>query len=138
MTHDTHWDALRRHAIGLEHLHAFAAAANGSNYPPHNIEQLSEHVFRLTIAVAGFSQENLKISLQNGLMTVSGKIPTEASSNTSHFVYRGLSLRDFTREFKLGDNVQVKSASLVNGILTIDLERFVPETQRPKLIAISV
>lgn len=129
-----HWDALRRSIIGLDQLHQFASAANGSNYPPHNLEQVSDDHFRLTLAVAGFAESEIAISVHEGILTIKGTATRD--DRNANYVYRGLSMRDFSREFKLGEYCEVTQASLSLGILTIDLKRLVPESQKPRLIPI--
>jgi molecular chaperone IbpA len=125
-------DALVRNSIGLDAFQRFADL-NNSNYPPHNIERLDEHRFRLTLAVAGFGRDDLEILLHGGVLSIHGIKRDEAEQK---FLYRGIALRDFTRQFKLGEWVEVSSALLENGLLILELDRRLPEAQRPKTITI--
>lgn len=129
-------DALFRHAIGLDSLQRFAdSAAKATNYPPHNIEQITEDHYRLTIAVAGFSQGDIALTLHNGVLTVTGAAKKDDAATV--YVYRGIANRSFERQFKLGEHIEVLSATMENGLLVIDLMRQVPEAQKPKCIPLS-
>lgn len=104
---------------------------NTNNYPPHNIVQIDDNNFLIEIAVAGFKQENLDIQLKDSVLTVSGK--KEDARTYSH---KGISSREFTRTFTLGEHVHVNGADLEDGILAIKLERVIPEEERPRKIEI--
>lgn len=101
-----------------------AKAENG--YPPFNIEQLSDHAFRITLAVAGFSEEDLSITVEDRQLVVRGKQADDAEERT--FLHRGIAARQFQRTFVLADGVDVNEAGLKNGLLNIDLKRSVPES----------
>ena len=127
-------DAFARHFIGFEPLLRFTESVSDTSFPPHNIERLSEDDYRLTLALAGFSKEDVTVSLHNGLLTVTGsKALPETEPN---YLYHGIAFRDFSRSFKIGENVEIVGATLENGLLEIDLARHVPEEQKPKLIQI--
>jgi len=111
-----------------------ADEANGA-YPPYNIEKLGEDQYRITMAVAGFGQEDLEITAQQNSLVVAGKAKKE--SEEGQYLYRGIAGRAFERRFQLADGVQVKGAGLANGLLHVELERQIPEAKKPRLIPIS-
>jgi molecular chaperone IbpA len=114
-----------------------AAARNEkqNTYPPYNIELLEEDKYRITMAVAGFSKENVIIEVQENTLLVSGK-KEQTPEEKRKFLHKGISERNFERKFQLGDNVKVLNADLENGLLHIDLERVVPEAKKPRRIEI--
>ena len=103
-----------------------------NNYPPHNVVQIDEDNYLIEIAVAGFKQDDLSIQLKDSILTVEGK-----KEDARAYTHKGISGRDFVRTFTLGEYVQVNGASLEDGILAIQLERVVPEEERPRKIDIS-
>lgn len=105
-----------------------------TKYPPYNIKKVDENRYVIEMAVAGFGKTDLDIELQEGKLKVSGNVK---SDDTTEYLYKGIAERGFTREFSLADNVEVKSSSLVNGMLKIWLDAFVPEHSKPKKIEIS-
>jgi len=137
MTNITLTDALRRHFIGLDRVLAFAESAHGSpNYPPHNIIQTGPDSFRLTLAVAGFTRDEIEIVCTGDLLTVKGVKNHEELPEGWTFLHTGIASRDFSRQFRLAEFVEVEGAELENGLLTIRLERKLPEAQKPKRIPI--
>ncbi len=127
-------DAFARNFIGFEPLLRFSETISETSFPPHNIVRLSENDYRLTLALAGFAKEDVTISLQSGVLTISGSKPLPETE--PDYLYHGIAFRDFSRAFKIGENVEIVGASLENGLLEIDLARHVPEEQKPKLIQI--
>lgn len=107
-----------------------------TNYPPYNIVKHSEDKFTIELAVAGFKEGDINVQIEKNQLTVSGDQATELNSERE-YVHRGISARNFTRTWTLADNVEVKGAEVANGILTISLERYIPEEQKPKKIAIT-
>jgi molecular chaperone IbpA len=118
----------------LDQLETLAEPEPGDNYPPYNIEKVGDDRYRVALAVAGFSDNELNITVEANQMTVSGK---KADSEDATVLYRGIAHRPFIRRFSLADFVVVKDAKLSNGLLTIDLERQLPETMKPRRIAIN-
>lgn len=107
----------------------------GSGFPPYNIVVVGEDHYRITMAVAGFREEDLSIEVHNNALTVTGTI---ASDDTDvEYLHRGIAERNFTRKFQLAEYVEVAEAGLENGLLTIDLERRVPEAKKPRTIEIA-
>ena len=128
---------LYRSAIGFDRLANLieSAASNGNaGYPPYNIEQLGDNDYRISMAVAGFTQEELELSFQENLLTVKGNKQADTGRN---YLYQGIAERGFERRFQLADYVRVKGADLKNGLLHIDLARDVPEAMKPRKIEIN-
>jgi molecular chaperone IbpA len=114
------------------------AAADGSpGYPPYNIERTGENGYRITVAVSGFSQGELSIVAKENTLTIKGEKTANENGDTSEVLYRGIAARAFERAFQLADFVQVKNASLENGLLHVDLVREIPEAKKPRSIPIS-
>ena len=105
----------------------------GSNYPPYNIRKKSEYLYEIELAVAGFGQKDINIELADGVITVKS---IKENSSEEEILHRGISYRKFEKRFSIADDIQVKGAKLENGLLTIDLERIVPEEKKPRTIAI--
>ena len=128
---------LRRSTVGFDRL--FELLENGSslvpadNYPPFDIEHDGSDHYRITLAVAGFRQDEIDITAQQNLLVVSGRKPEEREGN---FVHRGIAARPFERRFALGDYVQVRGAEMKDGLLSIDLVREIPEEMKPRKIEI--
>lgn len=102
------------------------------SYPPYNIKKINEDIFLIEIACAGFTDSDLDITIIDNKLTVKGTGKQEEGT----FVYKGIANRDFTREFTLAENVEVQSAVMNNGILTITLYRILPESKKPRKITI--
>ena len=131
---------LYRSFIGSDHLAALvdAAARNEkqASYPPYNIELLGEDKYRITMGVAGFNQDNIDITVQENTLVVTGKNEASPDEAERKFLHKGISERSFERKFQLGDNVKVLAADMDNGLLHIDLERIIPEAEKPRKIEI--
>ncbi|MGR1224784.1 Hsp20 family protein [Aeromonas veronii] len=128
---------LYRSTIGFDRLANLieSAASNGNaGYPPYNIEQLGDNDYRISMAVAGFTQEELELSFQENLLTVKGNKQADTGRN---YLYQGIAERGFERRFQLADYVRVKGADLKNGLLHIELVREVPEAMKPRKIEIN-
>lgn len=107
-----------------------------SNYPPHNVIKTGEDTVTIEVAVAGFAEGEIDISLDKRVLTIAGERKRE--ENADHeYLHRGISSRDFRHTFTLAEHVEVKSAAICNGILSVYLEREVPEEAKPKAIAIT-
>jgi molecular chaperone IbpA len=115
-------------------LRAAQIDQQSANYPPFNIEQIGDDQYVLQLAVAGFRENELSLSLHNSVLTVTGK--KAKPEGQTNYLHRGLSFRDFERTFTLAEHVQVIFADLQDGMLTINLERQVPESAKPKTIPI--
>jgi len=121
-------------------LNDLASDVSNSNdnagYPPYNIKKTGENKYCVEMAVAGFSNEDIDIMLEDGKLKISGKSSHE-DNQTETFVYKGISNRAFTRTFSVADTVEVQTAELVNGMLKIHLENIIPEHKKPKKIEIT-
>lgn len=130
---------LYRSAVGFDRLASLLEAASRTEapngYPPYNIETVGENAYRIEIAVAGFKPEELSIEARENTLTVQGR-RTANDGGDRRFLHRGLAERDFDRRFQLADYVVVTGASLADGLLTIDLERQLPEALKPRRIEI--
>jgi molecular chaperone IbpA len=104
------------------------------NYPPYNIERAGEDHYRISLALAGFSPEDVTVTAEQNVLTIEG---SKAEKNQAEFLYQGISARPFRRLFNLADYVQVKGASFDDGLLKIDLVREVPEAMKPRRVAIN-
>ena len=115
------------HMLGFEQLEQLlerTAKSSNEGYPPFNIEQTSDRSFRITLAVAGFSEGDLSITLENRQLVIQGKKTQE--TDTTIFLYRGIATRQFQRSFVLADGVEVGEAFMENGLLHIDLAQNIP------------
>lgn len=106
------------------------------NWPPYDIVKLGEDDYRISMAVAGFTQDNLTITQEQNMLMVAGQKSDEGEAN-GQYLHRGIAARAFQRRFELADHVKVVGASLVNGLLTIELKRELPEEMKPRRIAIA-
>ena len=119
----------------LDRLSRVHSHASNSTYPPCNVIKTDdEDKFLIEVAVAGFAKEDLEISVKDSTLTVKGEIKNPADD--TKFVHKGIATRKFTREFALGEYIEVVGAKVEKGMLTIDLERIVPEEEKPKTIKI--
>jgi molecular chaperone IbpA len=107
-----------------------------TNYPPHNVIKTGENTLIIEVAVAGFAEGEIDIQVEKNLLTIRGEQARETDASWE-FLHRGISSRDFSQAFTLADHVEVKSASITNGILSVFLERKIPEEAKPKSIAIT-
>ena len=125
-----------RSTVGFDQLFETLgkAADPGNGFPPYNIEHSDENRYRITLAVAGFNQNDLNIEVHDGVLAVTGK---SQETEKQDYLYRGIAARAFDRRFQLAEHVEVRAAKLENGLLHIDLERIVPEEKKPRRIAIN-
>ena len=127
--------ALFRNSIGYDHPSFSRLTEISTTFPPHNIERVNDDSYRLTLAIAGYDKSEISLNVQNDLLTVTGQKTN--SEETRSYLHKGIALRDFTRQFKLGEYIEVTNATLSNGLLTIELERRIPEAAKPKIIVIN-
>ena len=128
-----------RNSVGFDHLQTLVEpplerGGNRNTYPPYNIEQLGEDGYRVTMAVAGFSDNDLDVTAKENTLIVSGKLPDREGAI---YLHRGIAGRAFERHFELAEYIKVSSANLVNGLLQIELVREVPEEKKARNIAIN-
>ena len=133
---------LYRSTVGFDRMFSMLDQLDGvegsvSGYPPYNIERIAENFYRISLAVAGFTDADLSIEAKENRLTIRGEKQTSDEEQTGEVLYRGIAARSFERNFQLADHVQVKSASLENGLLHVDLVREIPEAMKPRAIPIN-
>jgi molecular chaperone IbpA len=130
---------LLRSSIGFENLNRlvdFATRGEADAYPPYNIEKLGDDTYRISMAVAGFSRDELDLTVQDNMLIVVGRANEPASGVEPQYIHRGIAKRAFERRFQLADTIKVTAAGYHNGLLNIDLIREIPEHKKPRRIAI--
>jgi molecular chaperone IbpA len=130
---------LYRSFIGFDHLASLLDSANradkSNGYPPYNIESVADDKYRITMAVAGFNEDELEIHSEQNTLIVKG-VKAEQKEERK-YLYQGIAERNFERRFQLSDYIKVIGANMENGLLHIELEREIPEALKPRKIAIS-
>ncbi|MCK0208331.1 Hsp20 family protein [Starkeya koreensis] len=131
---------LHRSTVGFDRLFSLLDQVNtvdtGTTYPPYNIERTGENSYRITVAVAGFTEEDLSIEVKENGLSIRGEHKAEADGS-GEVLYRGIAARAFERRFQLADHVEVRGASLANGLLHVELVREIPEAKKPRVIPIA-
>lgn len=130
---------IQRFAVGFDSLfndmdRLYMNSATNNSYPPYNIVKLDEDSFLIEIAVAGFAENELDVTVNNGQLAITGN--TTGRDDNRDYVHKGIGTRHFTRTFRLADHIQVENARLENGLLAIQLRRLIPEELKPRKIAI--
>lgn len=130
---------LFRSSVGFDRMQRMLNAASratdtSSGYPPYNIESRGDNAYRITMAVAGFRDEDLDVTVNENVLSISGALKDDDEDREFH--YRGIARRAFERRFNLADHIQVTDAGLNNGLLHVDLVRELPEAMKPRQIAI--
>ncbi len=132
---------LYRSTVGFDRLFtmldSLGSPDQSQTYPPYNIERTGENAYRITMAVAGFDETELSLEASEHILTVKGEKAEEKTEDTSQFLHRGIAKRAFERRFQLADHVEIRSASLKNGLLHIDLVREIPEAAKLRRIEIA-
>ena len=130
---------LMRATVGFDRmmnlLDAQTRLDQGDGYPPYNIEKIGDDDYRITMAAAGFSEDDLDVTVKENGLTIKGK-KADAEQDKVKYLYRGIATRSFERRFELADHIKVTGARLENGILSLDLVREVPEAMKPRNIKI--
>jgi molecular chaperone IbpA len=133
---------LFRSSVGFDRMQSLLDSAldrDEVSYPPYNIETDGSDAYRISVAVAGFDEKALDVVVNEGTLTVTGKHEEEAKEKDDtgvHYLHRGIAGRSFSLRFNLADHIEVSAANLKNGILTIDLQRLIPEEKKPRKIEI--
>ena len=133
---------LYRSTVGFDRMFSMLDQLGGTegsvpSYPPYNIERNGENAFRISVAVAGFTNADLSIETKENTLTIHGEKQATDEEKRSDVLYKGIAERAFERSFQLADYVQVKGASLENGLLHVDLVREIPEAMKPRAIPIT-
>jgi len=131
---------LYRSTVGFDRMASLLDSAmrreqSAPGYPPYNIEVVGENQYQITLAVAGFSDDELDIQVENGVLSVKGK--KADSEDERQYLHQGIATRSFLRKFNLADHVEVQNAVTENGLLRVNLLREIPEAMKPKTIAIN-
>jgi molecular chaperone IbpA len=134
--------AIHKFGIGFDNLFDDLMRVNAqqgnTNYPPYNIVQINDDEYMIAVAVAGFGFDNLSVTKDKNFLIIEGKeYDTDSEKIVPNYLHKGISNRDFRREFKLADHVEIRNAHLELGILNVHLKREVPEEAKPKTIAIT-
>ena len=130
---------LYRTTVGFDHLSSLlnnihSSDTNTASYPPYNIELIDDNQYQITMAISGFDESEISIQSENQLLTIkSQKSDQEANKK---YLHQGIAARNFERRFQLADHVEVRGASLTNGLLHIDLVKIIPDAMKPKSIPI--
>jgi molecular chaperone IbpA len=131
------WTPLWRSTIGFDRLFDVldeVQRASEESYPPYNIERLDENRFQISVALAGFTPDEVALTMEQNVLTLEGR---KVERDAKTFLHRGISTRSFKRQFTLADHVDIKGARFENGLLVIELQREIPEAMKPRRIAIS-
>ena len=131
-----------RSTVGFDRMFSMLDQVGGlegsvPSYPPYNIGRTSEDAYRISVAVAGFTDADLSIEAKENTLTIRGEKQTNGEEKSGDVLYQGIAARNFERSFQLADHVQVKGASLENGLLHVDLVREIPEAMKPRAIPIT-
>ena len=147
MRTSTDFSPLYRSFIGFDHLAGLidkaSRAEKQSSYPPYNVELIAEDQYRITMAVAGFSEQDIDIESKDnsliiiGTKAVNGESKAKDNTTTRKFLHQGIAERNFERKFQLGEHVKVIGAFMKDGLLHVDLQREIPEALKPRKIAIN-
>ena len=131
---------LYRSTVGFDRLFtmldSLGQLEDGQTYPPYNIERTGDDAYRISMAVAGFSEDDISVEAHRNVLTIKGE-KLEENKETNEFLYRGIASRSFERRFQLADHVEVAGAVLKDGLLHVDLVRNIPEEMKPRRIPIA-
>ena len=138
------WNSLRPFSVGFDSIFEEfdrmleSTERYNSNYPPYNIRKLNDNNYKIEVALAGYSKDDIQLELKDSTLTVRNKTKEKVIDEESNgVIHKGISTRQFERSFTISEDVKVKHAELKNGLLNIDLERIVPEEKKPRLISIN-
>ena len=137
------WNSLRPFSVGFDSIFEEfdrmleSTERINSNYPPYNIRKVNDNDYKIEVALAGYSKDDIELELKDSTLTVRNKIKEKViNENGNGVIHKGISTRQFERSFTISEDIKVKDAELKNGLLTIDLERIIPEEKKPRLINI--
>ena len=138
------WNSLRPFSVGFDSIFEEfdrmleSPERYNSNYPPYNIHKLSDNNYKIEVALAGFSKEDIELELKDSMLTIRNKTKEKVINDESNgVIHKGISTRQFERSFTISEDIKVKNAELKNGLLNIDLERIIPDEKKPRLININ-
>ena len=137
------WNSLRPFSVGFDSIfEEFDRALesterHNSNYPPYNIHKVNENDFKIEVALAGYSKDDIELELKDSALTVRNKQKEKiVNDDVGRMIHKGISTRQFERVFTISEDIKVRNAELKNGLLNIDLERIIPEEKKARLINI--
>ena len=137
------WNSLRPFSVGFDSIFdefdrvLESTERHNSNYPPYNIHKINENEYKIEVALAGYSKEDIELELKDSTLTVRNKQKEKiVNENTNGIIHKGISTRQFERVFTISEDIKVKNAELKNGLLNIDLERIIPDEKKARLISI--
>ena len=137
------WNSLRPFSVGFDSIFdefdrmLESTERYSSNYPPYNIKRLNDNDYRIEVALAGYSKEDIEVELKENTLTVRNKsVDKTIDEKGNGVIHKGISTRQFERSFTISEDIKVKGAELKNGLLVIVLERIIPEEKKPRLIDI--
>ena len=137
----TVYDNFNRASVGFDRLFdrlsQAASTTTATSYPPYNVIKHSDTEYEIQLAVAGFREDELDVTVHNGELTITGEAVDSEEDTNTNFLHKGIAKRKFTRVFNIADGVEIKSAAVKNGLLSVALEHHVPEELKPKKIAIN-
>ena len=138
------WNSLRPFSVGFDSIFEEfdrmleSTERYNSNYPPYNIRKLSDNDYKIEVALAGYSKDDIQLELKDSTLTVRNKTKEKVIDEESNgVIHKGISTRQFERSFTISEDIKVKNAELNNGLLNIDLERIIPDEKKPRLIDIN-
>ena len=137
------WNSLRPFSVGFDSIFEEfdrmleSTERYNSNYPPYNIRRVNENDYKIEIALAGYSRDDIELELKENTLTVRNKLKEKVVNEEGNgVIHKGISTRQFERSFTISEDIKVKKAELLNGLLNIDLERIIPEEKKARLIDI--
>ena len=138
------WNSLKPFSVGFDSIFEEfdrmleSTERYNSNYPPYNICKLSDNDYKIEVALAGYSKDDIELELKDNTLTVRNKTKEKVINDESNgVIHKGISTRQFERSFTISEDIKVKNAELKNGLLNIDLERIIPDEKKPRLIDIN-
>tara|TARA_B110000196_G_C20610800_1_gene415110 strand:+ start:41 stop:478 length:438 start_codon:yes stop_codon:yes gene_type:complete len=138
------WNSLRPFSVGFDSIFEEfdrmleSTERYNSNYPPYNINKLNENEYKIEVALAGYSKDDIELELKENTLTVRNKQKEKVvNENGNGVIHKGISTRQFERSFTISEDIKVKNVQLINGLLNIDLARIVPEEKKARLIKIN-
>ena len=137
------WNSLRPFSVGFDSIFdefdrmLESTERYSTNYPPYNIKRVNDTNYRIEVALAGYDKDDIEVELKDSALTVRNKTKEQAIDEKGNgVIHKGISTRQFERAFTISEDIKVKDAELKNGLLTIDLERIIPDEKKPRLIDI--
>ena len=137
------WNSLRPFSVGFDSIFdefdrmLESTERYSTNYPPYNIKRVNDTDYRIEVALAGYSKDDIEVELKDSALTVRNKSKEQTVDEKGNgVIHKGISTRQFERAFTISEDIKIKDAELKNGLLTIDLERIIPDEKKPRLIEI--